>query len=201
MHGRVDIGEGELVGRDLAVGMHVPLAEEEGQLLLCKMRVHLREGDHVEGQVPSRVPGILPLIRHRDDVPVVEVRPVGIPATQAIRGWRWERWISFQPVFDGIVEKLLAPEEARVSLPCHSPLFLRRTCRNLSRVEFIGLLYPFLERLVKLLADRLVRRLGFGAETKTNARLLTGRDLKPVVALPGSPPGPGVPEPEGRQEM
>ena len=37
-------------------------------------------GMHVEGQVPGRVPGILPLVRHRDHVGVVEVLPLPVAA-------------------------------------------------------------------------------------------------------------------------
>ncbi len=40
--GRVDVAEGPLVGRDLAVGVHVPFPEEQHELLLGEVRVHQR---------------------------------------------------------------------------------------------------------------------------------------------------------------
>ena len=75
----VDVAEGPLVGGDLAVRVHVPLAEEEDQLLLREVRVDQRQRDRVKREVPGRVPRILPLVRHRDDVVVVEVGPLVIP--------------------------------------------------------------------------------------------------------------------------
>jgi hypothetical protein len=47
VHRRVDVAEVELVGRDLAVGMHVPLAQEEQELPLG------------EGGVDERAKGIM----------------------------------------------------------------------------------------------------------------------------------------------
>ena len=76
MHRRVDVAEVPLVGRDLAVGVHVPLAQHQLQLLLAEVRVDERQGEDVEGEVPGGVPGILPLVRHRDHVAVVHVVPV-----------------------------------------------------------------------------------------------------------------------------
>ena len=76
MHRRVDVAEGELVGRNLAVGVHVPLAQEQHELLLGELRIDARERNHVEGEIPGGVPGILPLVGHRDDVAVVQVGPV-----------------------------------------------------------------------------------------------------------------------------
>ena len=45
----------ELIGWDLSIGSHVPFSEEEDELILGKLRVHLRKGDHVEGQVPGSI--------------------------------------------------------------------------------------------------------------------------------------------------
>ena len=42
VHGRVDVGEIPLVGGDLPVGVHVPLAQEEVELLLGERRVEPR---------------------------------------------------------------------------------------------------------------------------------------------------------------
>src|SRR6266487_6500072 len=39
VHGRVDVAEGPLVGRNLAVGMRVPLAQQEQELLLGKLGI------------------------------------------------------------------------------------------------------------------------------------------------------------------
>ena len=90
MHRRIDVAEVPLVGRDLAVGVHVALAQHQLELLLAEVRVDERQGEDVEGEVPGRVPGILPLVRHRDDVAVVHVVPVVVarrrPCASALNG-------------------------------------------------------------------------------------------------------------------
>ncbi len=58
VHRGIHVVKGKLVRWYLAVGVHVPLTEEEQQLLLGKMGVDAREGDHVEGKVPPRKPGV-----------------------------------------------------------------------------------------------------------------------------------------------
>ena len=50
--------------------MHVPLPRHQHELPLGEVRVHQRDGQAVEGEVPGRVPGELPLVRHGDDVAV-----------------------------------------------------------------------------------------------------------------------------------
>ena len=42
MHGRVHIPKGPLVGRELTIGMHIPLAQEQEELLFGKVRVNQR---------------------------------------------------------------------------------------------------------------------------------------------------------------
>ena len=76
--GRVDVAEVPLVGRDLAVGVHVALAQHQLELLLGEVGVDERQRRAVEGEVPGGVPGVLPLVRHRDDVAVVHVVPVRV---------------------------------------------------------------------------------------------------------------------------
>ncbi len=83
--GRVHVAEGPLVGRELPVRVHVPLAREQQELLLGEVGVDEGERDAVEGEVPRRVPGVLPLVGHRDHVGVEEVRPLGVPALRRAR--------------------------------------------------------------------------------------------------------------------
>src|SRR5215470_3013508 len=58
---RVDVVKVPLVGRHLAVGMEVMVAEEQPQLLLGEVNVHQRQGNGVKGRVPDGIPGVLPL--------------------------------------------------------------------------------------------------------------------------------------------
>ena len=80
VHRRIDVAEVELVGRNLAVGVHVPFAQEQHELLLGELRVDPGQGDHVKGQVPGGVPGVFPLVGHGDHVAVEQVR-----ASRALR--------------------------------------------------------------------------------------------------------------------
>ena len=71
---------------------------------------------HMEGEVPGRVPGIFPLVRHGDDVAVVHVVPV-VVARRLLAG-RLERIGAalFEPLVHVVVVELLAPEHARQGL-------------------------------------------------------------------------------------
>ena len=78
VHRRVDVGEVPLVGRDLPVRVHVPLAQQQHELRLGERRVDVRDRHAVEGQVPGREPRVLPRVGHQDDLVVVQVRPVAV---------------------------------------------------------------------------------------------------------------------------
>ena len=59
VHRWIHVIEVPFVGRDLAVGVHIPLAQQNKKLPLGKFRVEPRHRQHVERQVPSCEPGIL----------------------------------------------------------------------------------------------------------------------------------------------
>ena len=149
VHRRVHVAEGVLVGRELAVRVHVPLARQQDELLLGEARIDAREGDHVERQIPGGVPGVLPLVGHRDDVAVVEVPPLGVAPRQPARGRRWHRGIAVEPGADVVVIELLRPEQPGVGLANHEPLVGRERA-GLLRVEGIGLGPPGLHHGVEV---------------------------------------------------
>ena len=60
--GRVHVAEGPLVGGQLAVGVHVPLAAQQQELLLGELRIDVGDGHALEGQVPRREPRVLPRV-------------------------------------------------------------------------------------------------------------------------------------------
>ena len=76
VHWWVHIGQGPLVRGQLSIGVHVPLAQEQGELFLGEIGVYQGQGNAVEGQVPGSVPGVLPLVRHGDDIGIVQMRPL-----------------------------------------------------------------------------------------------------------------------------
>ena len=68
---RVDVAEGELVGRQLPVGVHVPLAQEAGRAAPWRNAGSISaNGIMWKAEVPGGVPGVLPLVGHRDHVAV-----------------------------------------------------------------------------------------------------------------------------------
>ncbi len=124
MDGRIDIVEIPLIGGELAVGVHVPFAQEQHQLILRETRVQGRERHHVKREIPGRVPRIFPLVGHRQHVAVEEMGPVVIAAVLAVLRGRGLRGIALQPGCDNVLVKLLGPEQAGVSLPRHLLLSL-----------------------------------------------------------------------------
>ena len=78
VHRRVHVAERPLVGGKLPVRVHVPLAREQHELLLRELRIDERERQAVKREIPGGVPGVFPLVRHRDHVVVHEVIPIGV---------------------------------------------------------------------------------------------------------------------------
>ena len=83
--------------------------------------VEERHREHVEGEVPRGVPRVLPLVRHRDDVEVVEVPPFAVAPALAALG-RWVDRVAFEPLFDVVVVKLLGPQHSGECLALHAAL-------------------------------------------------------------------------------
>ena len=139
MHRRIHVAERPLVGRNLSVGMHVPLAQHQDELILGKIRIHQRQRNAVKRQVPCGVPGILPFVGHGDDVGVVQMRPLVIAAVAALRRRRRIARIAFEPLLHHVVIELLGPQHAGKAL-AHDILRVRRkVLRDDGGVKFVGL--------------------------------------------------------------
>ena len=154
VHRRVDVAEVPLVGRDLAVGVHVALAQHQLQLLLAEIGIDERQGEDVEGEVPGRVPGILPLVRHRDHVAVVHVVPVVVARGGLARRLERVGAALLQPLVHVVVVELLAPEHARQGLPHDVGRVGVQRGRDDGGVELVGLGAPRLEDVVEAAAER-----------------------------------------------
>ncbi len=152
MHGRIHIAERPFVGRNLAVRMHVPLAEHQDQLFFGKGRIDQGQRNAVKRQIPGRIPGILPLVRHGDDVSVVEMRPIRVASMEPFSGRFGPSRVALQPSIDVVMIELLAPEEAGKRLPLDAPRFFGEIRRREFVVELVGLLNPLSERGVESLA-------------------------------------------------
>ena len=98
MHRRIHIAERPLVCRQLSVGMHVPLAQHQHELFLGEIGIDQRQRDAMKSQIPCRIPRILPLVGHGNDVGVIQMRPLVIAAVLALRRRRRIAGIAFEPV-------------------------------------------------------------------------------------------------------
>jgi len=139
MDRRIDVTEVPLVGRQLAVGMGVPLAGKQQQLALGELGIDEGQRQAVKGRIPGGEPGVLPLVRHRQDVRRVDVVPIGIAPMPAF--WRWRRLgrIAGQPVADVVVIELLGPDHPGQGLALDQPrIFVGKVVLQVG-IEGVGL--------------------------------------------------------------
>ena len=118
VHRRIYIGKVPLVSRHLAVRMRVPFAEKQDQLILAVVGINPRECRSMEGEIPGAVVGILPCVRHREDITVEDVLPILIPDGMSGRR-RWFGGIPLLPLGLNQIVKLLGPKKSRIGLPGH----------------------------------------------------------------------------------
>ena len=128
VHGRIDVAEVPLVGRQLAVRMQVVVAQHQVELLLGEVGIDHAQRNHVERQVPRGVPGVLPLVRHRDDVVVEHVGPLAVAHAPALVLRQVGAGAMFvEPQVEVVVEILLGPQHARQRL-AHDVRAVRIAC-------------------------------------------------------------------------
>ena len=136
---RIHVIKSVLVGGQLTVRMHVPLAQEHEELPLGECWVNSRHWKHVESQVPCSEPWIFPLVRHREYVASVQMTPAVIPSQSALLGRFRDVPVAFKPIIHDVVVELLCPQQAPVSLSRHEPLLIVRCRWNDRAVELVGL--------------------------------------------------------------
>ena len=91
----------------------------------------------MEREVPRRVPRVLPLVRHRDDVGVEHVEPLGVPHARPGRLEQRMALVLAQPPLEVEVVELLAPQHARQRLAVHPALVLGQRLRRDPLVELV----------------------------------------------------------------
>ncbi len=139
VHRRVHVAKRPLVRGQLPVGVHVPLAQHQRELVLGELGVDQRQRHHVKRQVPRGVPRVLPLVRHRDDVGVEQVRPLVVAPVLALGRRRRLARIAVEPALHDVVVVLLGPEHPGQALAHHGSPVLAERLRNDARVELVGL--------------------------------------------------------------
>ena len=101
----------------MSIGVHVPFANHQDELFFGKVGIHESQREAVEGQIPGGVPRILPLVRHRDDVSIVQMRPLVVATVLSLGGRRWKSWVAFEPLLHHVVIKLFGPKQSCKRLP------------------------------------------------------------------------------------
>ena len=178
VHRRIDVAEVPLVGGNLPARVEVQAAQHQQQLLLGKIEIHQRQGDGVEGQVPGRIPRVLPLVRHRDHVAVEHVEPLRV--AHVVAGGFEQRMalVLAQPALQVEVVVLLGPQQSRQRLAVHPALvFVQRVGRN-PLVEFVGVGDPALERLLE--PAKGISCLG-GGQTQPDGLAAAARHVEDIV--------------------
>src|SRR4051812_41084821 len=112
MNRRVYIAEVPFVSRDLSVRVHIPFSEEKYELRLGKIGVDPGDRDTVECEIPCRIPWIFPFVRHRNNIGIAHMPPVGVTSLLPLFRRRHLSRIAVQPVGYIDVVKLLSPHHA-----------------------------------------------------------------------------------------
>ena len=138
VHRRVDVVEVPLVGRQRAVRVQEPLAEQDEELVLREGRIEVRPGDRVEAEVPGGEPRVLPRVRHREHVERVEVPPVAVAAVPVGLRRRRLAGVAVEPAAHVVRVHLLAPDEPGARLAQDPHRLGRRAGRRERGVELVG---------------------------------------------------------------
>ena len=100
----------------------IHVVKHQLELLLGEVRIHARQGDAVKCEIPGGIPGILPLVGHRNHVVVHHVIP--LPIAQVLRLARNQGIgaMLFKPLVQVEVIVLLRPQHAGHGLAHHESL-------------------------------------------------------------------------------
>ncbi len=118
----------------------------------------------MKSKVPRRVPWILPLVRHRDDVGIVEMFPLMIATARTFGRGFGRRWITVKPVLDHIVVILFGPEHAAECLTHNQSSIIRKMFWNYGLIKVVSFVNSRIEDLfevgesLRFLVVRLIRQ-------------------------------------------
>src|SRR4029077_4859980 len=149
-HGRIDIAKMPFVCGDLAIRMLVPLAHNEIELALGKLRIDKRERDAVKGEVPGRIPWKFPFIRHRHYAFIVKMTPLRVAPVFALFRRRWVGGITLEPLTHDVMIKLFAPKHSRERLTLDRAVLLAQANRRERRVKFVGFVCTLCKQIIEV---------------------------------------------------
>ena len=189
---RVDVAKVPFIGGDLSVGVHAPFAGEEIELLLCESRIDHCERDAVKGCVPGGEEGVLPGVRHGENIIQMHVLPLSV-ANGLPLGRRWRHaGVAVRPLVPNEVVVLLAPHHASQCLALNVAQVVGHRHGVDLPVELVGLGETLVHDIIKLFLVKVTLDLLLGdAETHNGAA--TGRNTITLVeGVPGTALGAGL---------
>mmetsp|Transcript_67586 Transcript_67586/g.156891 ORF Transcript_67586/g.156891 Transcript_67586/m.156891 type:complete len:234 (-) Transcript_67586:53-754(-) len=182
MHWRIDVTEVPLEGRQLTIGMHVPLPRHQEQLTLREGCIHQGKWNTVERQVPSRIPREFPFVWHGNDVLVQHMVPIAVADPSSLVCWLGTLWVAFKEPVDIVVVELLAPYHSSQGLPLNPSVLRVGNISLQDAIELVCLLLPCIQCCLEV-HKRVAARLGH--DTHPHSGATAGRDaaLHPEAGL------------------
>ena len=178
VHRGIHVAEVPLVCRDLPVRVGVQAPEHQGELFLGEVEVDQGQRHRVKRQVPGRVPRVLPLVGHRDEIAVEHVEPLGVPDGLCAAPEQRMCVVLVEPAIDVEQVVLLGPQHPGERLPMDPPLVLGEGPGGNPVVELVGIGDPRREAVVELLPEGDAGERG--REAHTNHPELAGRNVEDV---------------------
>src|SRR5262245_28129218 len=137
----------------------------------------------MEGEIPRRVPRVLPFVRHRNDVRIVQMRPIVIPSVATFSRRRWEIWVAVEPGLHDGVRLLVAPEHPRTQLTNEVICVAGQFIWNDRGVELVGFAKAIVKDCVECLTEGAFpryRKIDI-SETQTHLYGLCGLDGQGIM--------------------
>src|SRR5262245_23047934 len=92
--------------------MLVPFAQDDIDLIFREMRIDKGNRDAMKREVPRRIPGEFPFVRHRHDPFIMKMTPLRV-APQFSFGWgRRLTSIALEPTLNNIMIELFRPQHS-----------------------------------------------------------------------------------------
>jgi hypothetical protein len=124
------------------------------QLLLAEVLVDERQGETVKGEVPRRVPRVLPLVGHGDHVGVVHVVPAVVAGGGTSSCLEGLGSVLLEPPVDVVVVELLGPQHPGQRLAHHAGRVGVEGSRDDRGVELVRFLPALVHQRVEATPER-----------------------------------------------
>src|SRR5215813_8746116 len=132
-------------------------------------------------KVPRGVPWILPLIRHGNDIGIVEMCPLVISPTDARRRRLGGGRITIQPLLNYVVIELFGPEHTGECLTHDQPRIIGKISGNDGPIELVSLVDPSDEDIFKVYESLLSVFVIFITQAQTDGRGFAGSKREFVI--------------------